>query len=329
MQNIATNVKVLREAFDQAENVVIFSHRSPDGDTIGGNLALREALGRRGKYVTSVCSDPLPHVYAIMPGHDLFVQGWDRSQTDLYINVDGSSTTQLIYPEKDPSLLDGRVPFLNIDHHVSNTRFGTVNLVVPDACSTTFVLYELFCKLGWEITPNMATYLLLGIYYDTGSLMHSNTTCEVMLVCAELMRLGADRILVMNILYRVRTPSQLRVWGRVLERATQDEDGVVVSGVTGADVRACDASNDEVSGVVDYLNSVQGAKFAVLLNEDSAKGVVKCSTRTRRSDIDLAAFCKQLGGGGHAQASGFGVSGVLRKHEHFWISDTDGQRYGF
>ena len=319
----------LKKLFLQSQSVVIFSHRNPDGDTIGGNLALREALQAHGKRVTSVCADPLPHVYAIMPGYEVFTQAWNREETDLYINVDGSSTTQLVFPEKEPSLLDGCVPFINIDHHVSNSMFGTHNLVVPEACSTTLVLFNLFREIDWKITPMMATYFLLGIYYDTGSLMHSNTSAEVMRVCAELMRLGADRTLVMNLLYRVRTPGQLRVWGRVLECATRDDEGVVISGVTDADLRACHATSDEVGGVVDYLNSVDGGKFAVLVSEDRAKNIVKGSTRTRRDDVDLSAFCKQLGGGGHKKASGFGVGGRLEKQEIFRIAGDDGKEYRF
>ena len=323
------NVNEIREALEKAGDIVIFSHRSPDGDTIGGNLALRTLLEMRGKRVSSVCADPLPHVYASMPGYDSFAQEWNRSKVDIYINVDGSSTTQLVYPEKDPTIIDGHVPFINIDHHVSNTSFGTINLVRPEACSTTFVLYELFCAFGWGITPMMATYLLLGIYYDTGSLMHSNTSADVMRVCAELMRLGADRNLVMNVLYRTRTPEQLRVWGCVLERVSQHSDGVVISGVTDDDLHAYGASSDEVGGAVDYLNSVSGATFAVLLSHDRRKGVVKGSTRTRRDDIDLAAFCKQLGGGGHRQASGFGVGGTLKKRENISIIGENGERFTF
>src|SRR3989338_6853614 len=174
----------LQDVIDRARHVVIFSHRSPDGDTIGSNFALRDALVAQGKSVTSVCSDPLPRAYDVMDGCGIFQQVWDREDTDLYINVDGSSAAQLVYPEKDPSILDGRVPFINIDHHVSNVYFGTYNLVIPDACSTTYILYHIFVRLGWRITPQIATFLLLGIYYDTGSLMHSNTSSDVMQVCA-------------------------------------------------------------------------------------------------------------------------------------------------
>lgn len=319
----------LQDVIDKATRIVIFSHRSPDGDTIGGNLALREALISQGKLVISVCADPLPSVYNAMPSANVFVQTFDKNATDLYINVDGSSVTQLVFPEKDPSIVDGTIPFINIDHHISNALFGTHNLVVPDACSTTFVLYHMFRDLGWKITPSIATYLLLGIYYDTGSLMHSNTSGEVMSVCADLMRLGANRSKIMTVLYRQRTPEQLHVWGKVLERAMQNDEGVVISGVTAQDLLSTGAKSEEVGGVVDYLNSVEGAKFSVLLSEDSAKGIVKGSTRTRRDDVDLSAFCKKLGGGGHRKASGFGINGHLEQSETFFLVGDDKTRFEF
>ncbi len=317
------SVKKLEELLESAARVVIFSHRNPDGDTIGGNISLRLGLEARDIEVASVCADPLPHMYDIMPGCDVFRQEWDHANVDMYMNVDGSSTTQLVFPEKDPSLLDGRVPFVSIDHHISNALFGTLNVVVPDACSTTFILYFLFKELRWKITPLMATHLLLGLYYDTGSFMHSNTTHEVLQVASELTQLGADRNMVMNVLYRQRTVGQLKVWGRALERLEKTEEGVVISGVMQKDIHECGAHNDEVSGVVDYVNSVGDAKFSVLLSEDATKGIVKGSTRTRRDDVDLAAFCKKFGGGGHQKASGFGLSGSLRYEEIYHFETND------
>ncbi len=317
------------QLLEEAHHIIIFSHRNPDGDTIGGNIALRLGLEANGKSVTSVCADMLPSMYNIMPCCDVFQQDWDRSKVDMYMNVDGSSTTQLVFPEQDPSLIDGRVPFVSIDHHISNTLFGTLNLVVPDACSTTFILYYLFRALEWKITPLMATHLLLGLYYDTGSFMHSNTTPDVLRVASELQSLGADRQLVMNVLYRQRTPEQLKIWGMILERAQKTDEGVIVSGATSADIAQSGAKPDEISGVVDYLNSVQGAKFSVLLSQDPTKGIVKGSTRTRREDVDLSAFCKQLGGGGHKKASGFGVSGILEQEDVFRFDTPTGQDFSF
>lgn len=323
------SVKKLENLLESVRRVVIFSHRNPDGDTIGGNIALRLGLEAHGIEVASVCADPLPHVYSIMPGCEVFRQEWDRGHVDMYMNVDGSSTTQLVFPEKDPSLLDGRIPFVSIDHHISNSLFGTLNIVIPDACSTTFILYFLFRELRWKITPLMATHLLLGLYYDTGSFMHSNTTAEVLQVASELTQLGADRNIVMNVLYQQRTPGQLKVWGRALERIEQTEEGVVISGLMEKDIRECGADRDEVSGVVDYVNSVGGAKFSVLLSEDASRGIVKGSTRTRRDDVDMAAFCKNFGGGGHQKASGFGLSGSLSYQEIYHFETPDDIEFKF
>lgn len=338
-----STVERLRTLFAEARRVVIFSHRSPDGDTIGSNMALRFALEQRGAAVTSVCADPIPAMYGEVVDCTMFVPELPMTArgdapVDLYINVDGSSPEQLVFPMRNPELLNGRVPFISIDHHISNSGFAGVNLIVPDAPSTTFILYELFMALGWRVTPAMATQLLLGLYYDTGSFMHGNVDADVLEMAGELVRCGADRRAIIQVLYRTRSLGQMRAWGHILESVTVDEIGV--GGGTGADsgganygggsgtisasgggviaaidaemMRGCGARPDEISGVVDLVTAVPAA-FSLVLSEDAEKSVVKGSLRTRADGVDVARLARGLGGGGHRKAAGFSLSGSLKR----------------
>lgn len=324
-------VERLRTLFAEARRAVIFSHRSPDGDTIGGNMALRFALEQRGVAVTSVCADPIPAMYEGVVDRAMFVREWERGSgsdgggvdVDLYINVDGSSPEQLVFPVREPELLDGRVPFVSIDHHISNSGFAGVNLIVSDAPSTTFILYELFVALGWRVTPAMATQLLLGLYYDTGSFMHPNTSARALAMCGELTRCGADRRAIIWALYRTRSFGQMKAWGQMLESATADDDGAVIAAIDAGIMHECGARPDEISGVTDLVTAVP-APFSLVLSEDTEKSVVKGSLRTRADGVDVARMARGLGGGGHRKAAGFAVSGSLKRVPVVRV-DGDGQ----
>src|SRR3990167_172229 len=163
------------ELMRRTKNIVIISHRSPDGDAIGANLALKHALKQWGKSATSACVDFLPDYGFILPGSLEYVNDFDLNTTDLVISVDCGSHKLVKFHETKPDIFSGKIPFINIDHHPSNDYFGTHNLVHDTAAAASFTVYHLLKYGKFDITPEIASCLMLGIYYDTGSLMHSNT----------------------------------------------------------------------------------------------------------------------------------------------------------
>lgn len=311
-----------KKLLERADRILILSHRSPDGDTIGSNLALRSAAERMGKKVVSACIDPISDMYRVFEATSVFVRDFDEKKFDLFVNVDASSVDQLVFPRLKPFLLEGAIPMLNFDHHISNTLFATDNIVLPDACSATYILQKFFEFCSWSITSEIATYLLLGHYYDTGSFMHSNATEDVFAAASALMKKGADLSLILRCL-NYHTSGQLRLWGHVLENLEQTADGVVIGNISHSDLDSCHVPTDQASGVVDFLNTVSGARNCLLFSEDFSNGIIKCSTRTRRDDIDLAAFCRRFGGGGHRKAAGFRLEGALSHEEYFRIDSPD------
>lgn len=305
----------------KAQKIVIISHRNPDADSIGSNLALRQFLEAMGKEVVSACVDPVPKELLFLPGADTFRQSFDINETDLIICVDAGSTAQTGFLERQPELLRSGKPVINIDHHPSNNGYGTVNLVVNDAASTTLVILNLFKTLGVKMPPSVATCLLCGLYYDTGSFMHSNTSEEVYEAASELMTAGADMETIVKNMYKNRNISQLKTWGRILDNMKLTPNNIVVSGITRKELEACCSSTAETSGIIDYLSTVKDAEFATLLVEDE-KGNVRGSFRTRKNDINLSEMAEMFGGGGHKKASGFNLPGVLRK-ETVWTVESE------
>ena len=128
------------------------------------------------------------------------------------------------FQEVYSDFLSNRVPILNIDHHVSNDHFGLYNVVDPTAASATVIVYRLLkSHLNATITKNMAVCLLAGIYNDTGSFMHSNTTHEVFAIAADLMKTGLDAAVISASMFRTKPINQLRLWGKILSTMKLNE----------------------------------------------------------------------------------------------------------
>lgn len=307
--------------FQNARRIVIISHRNPDADSIGSNLALRQILEAMEKEVVSACVDDPPKELFFLPKAETFQKNFSIDETDLIVCVDAGSVAQTGFLERQPELLQTGKPVVNIDHHPSNNGYGTVNLIVNDAASTTLVIYNLFGTLGIPVTPAIATCLLCGLYYDTGSFMHSNTGEEVYRTASELMAAGADMATIVKNMYKNRSISQLKTWGRILDSMKVTPNNVVVSGITQKELDACCSSTAETSGIIDYLSTVKDAEFATLLVEDE-KGNVRGSFRTRKNDINLSEMAGMFGGGGHKKASGFNLPGALRK-ETVWTIEPE------
>jgi len=305
------NLSLIKDLFSRSKNIALISHKNPDGDTIGSNLALRYYWSAFGKNVTSVCVDKPKDYYFNFRDVDKFTTNADFCLFDLIVSLDASSLFMLGFEKIKPHLC--------IDHHISNTRFADFNFVDSEACSTSFVIYRIFKLCGWKITRDIATALLLGIYFDTGSFMHSNTNSDVLRAAFELTKLGADKSKIVKTLFKTMSLPQIKLWGRILERIKLTEHGITVSVVTASDLKECGASEKEIDRVIDFLNMNEEGKFCVLLAEND-NDVIKGSLRSRSDDIDISLISKMFGGGGHKKAGGFSFPGKIIKEEFIKIS---------
>lgn len=307
-----------QKLFANSHKILSISHKRPDGDTLGASCAFYWALKQLGKEVTMACIDEVPQKFAFLPDIQKIIHEFDFRDYDLIIVSDAGASYMTRYHEIYPDIFKGDVPVINFDHHASNDNFGVCNIVDVQSASTTILQYKFFQFLGIRITPAIATALLTGIYNDTGSLMHSNTSREVFEIAGQLMASGGKVNVVAKNLFRTTPVSTLKIWGRVLENTHVNDDGITVSVVTWRDFEECGADAEEISGVVDFLNSIPGSQYTCLLNEDR-NGSIKGSFRTQRNDIDLAALAGKFGGGGHKKAAGFSIRGRLHKEVHWKI----------
>jgi phosphoesterase RecJ-like protein len=224
---------------------------------------------------------------------------------DLVITVDAADPTQTgaVY-DAHPTLFR-ETSLINIDHHATNSYFGTVNLVDLTATSTGEILVGLLEALGVEIDPDIATCLLTGIISDTGSFQHSNTTPKSLTVAAQMVGFGARQQDIIRQLFKTKDYSTLKLWGQVLANLEFDPvHHLVWATATYADIENAKATPESFTGLIDELmTSVPGADVVMLITERTPK-VIFGSIRTARgvSSIEVAEL---LGGGGHAGAAGF------------------------
>jgi len=306
-----------------AKRIVCICHRGPDGDAIGSLTGMGLLLEKQfpDKQVTMHCVDESPEMFLYLQAAQR-IQGPPVLQAgDAAVIVDCAEAKMTTLQPTHPQLFDGTMPVLMIDHHPTNPKFGTVNILDSDAASTCEIVVQLADALKWELDTDIATCLLTGVYTDTGGLLHSNTTAGVYRTVARLLRAGARQQLIVSAVFRTAEISTLRLWGRVLEKITVTDEGGAVSAVTEADFRATGADPSSLSGAIDYVNAVPGMRFSMVLSERDGK--VKGSIRTLREDVDVAAMAGKLQGGGHRKAAGFAVNGKLKPEVRWKVIEEE------
>jgi phosphoesterase RecJ-like protein len=253
-------------------------------------------------------------------------------QLDLIISLDSSSLERTgSLAEQQPDLFY-EVPVVNIDHHIDNTHFGTVNLVDVTASSVCEMLVSLIETIGKEqpglITPDIATCLLTGIITDTNSFQNHNTTPKTLTTAAQLVAAGARQQEIIGEIYRARPLSTLRLWGRAL--AYLKEDAAVKlawTSLSKADFVASQATSDEIGGIVDeLLKTAAGMRCVLLLSERD--GDLKGSLRSLDSSLNVQVIAERLGGGGHPMAAAFKIPNASLKQEHEIIAAIRGMLLG-
>lgn len=298
------------EAIKSAKKILLISHQKPDGDTSGSAIAMAEMLEGFGKDVVLFDDDVLAEEFQFLIKAQEYVQSFDINDFDLAIAFDGGTYKMFGLHESHPELFNGKFPLINIDHHVSNEMYGKWNFVEVKDAATTVVVAKIFRALQWRITPQISTPLMMGLYTDTGSLMHSNATAATHREAGFLLRKGADLRRIVKNVFRTKSVQKLKLWGKILSRAEKNDERVVSSYVNLEDFERTKSSPDDLTGVVDYLNAVPDSQYSILFTQPKP-GKVKGSLRTLHQDLDLTQYAGKMGGGGHKQACGFTVEGEL------------------
>ena len=317
-QTTASDLVAVADAIRGHDRFTITTHENPDGDALGSLLATKLGLDQLGKDSVMVLHGdaPLPGEYAFMPLAALQRRWPDDVSERVLLAVDCANESRI----GDPEVL-GRVPLaINVDHHHDNTRFGQINLIVPDASSTGEVLRDLFRELGIELTPDIAEALYIALVTDTGRFQYTNTTPKALRLAAELVEAGADVHRIFQGVYESVQFAKLKLLARALERAQVLEGGrVVVSYLLRTDFAEVGAAEPYSEGIIDYLRAVEGADMAVLIREPPREGgpARRVSLRASIDELDVSAIARKSGGGGHRQAAGFSSEASIEEITDF------------
>lgn len=297
----------------RSPTIAIFSHVNPDGDSVGVGLGLKRGLELLGHSADFVISDPLPEVFEYLPDVEAIQSRLPDRDYDLMLVADCGDIDRVgrVYQENLGRF--SRTPILNLDHHDSNTCFGTVNFVDVTAASSSELAFRLLERLGVKIDADIATAFLTGIINDTGSFQHSNTDAKVLRIAAELRKHGADLELAAFEMFRAKPLSTAKLWGLILSTLHLDRDrGIVWAYMTPDMARTAGAATDESEGLVDYMSGVREAKIAAFLKEKEP-GNVRVSMRSHGIDVSL--ICAAFDGGGHIRAAGCTINGTISEAE--------------
>lgn len=296
------------EAIRDAESIYIVSHVQPDGDNIGSLLALGLALEKTGKNVFFLKTDNIPKDFLFLPSIDL-IKEYDEKEIDLLITLDSSDEERL---GSNMELLDKAKKVINIDHHLSNTNYGDINIVDSEAAATCEIVFKLIKKLEIPIDKDIATCLFTGISTDTGSFMYENANEETHLIAAELLSVGIDKQEININIWQNKSLLKTKLFIKTLETLeTHFDDRVAIVEVTRDNLRSVGASMEDSEGIVSFIRDIDTVEVAVMLKEFE-EDEIKVSMRSKRY-VDVSEVCSKFGGGGHQKASGCTIKSDLNQ----------------
>lgn len=296
-------MKEIKEKIEQSDNIIIVGHVNPDGDTVGAGLALLLGLEKKypNKKIDFVLQDNVPQNIAFLKGSNKIKKTEDVADLnyDLAIFVDSATIERV---GKVAGIV-GDIFKINIDHHISNPKYGDIN-VVKDISSTSEIMYSILKELDIEITLEIGEAIYLGLVNDTGNFAHSNVTDKTFLVASELMSLGVNNNKIVNDFFKTKSYERMKVLGKALSEMVFVEEKKLMYFYLSFDaLRSLNAIKDDTEGIVEELINYSGSEVSLFLREEES-GKIKGSLRSKHN-IDVNRIAGIFNGGGHIKAAGF------------------------
>lgn len=312
MDGQAEQFDALAALIDEATDIAVCAHTSPDGDAIGSTLALAEIIeaGWEGKRVSVLLADDdvVPRTYGFLPGVERVVRVADyEGDPDLFICVDLSEPGRL---NDARAVLERSAKVGVLDHHPSSDPFWDAGVVRPLAAASGVIVTEFAVHRCIELTPTMAQNLMCAIVTDTGRFQYQNVDGEAFEVASLLVDAGASPSEIALHVYQSDRLAYIHLCAVVMSRITTFEQGrLSYSYATTADFKTNEVPVAECDGLVDLVRCVDGTQVALFLKEVPG-GKVRGNLRSK-CGLDISGIARELGGGGHKAAAGFTVEGTV------------------
>jgi len=291
---------------DATARILLVTHMQPDGDAIGSLLGFGNALRARGRNIEMAVDGGVPDFLEWLPGAENVKRGLSAGEWDVMVSLDSSDEERSgdcgVYGRAHSALV------INVDHHPSNTMFGDMHIVVPDAVSTTEIVQDWLSRMEQPLTREIAEPLLVGLVTDTLGFRTSNVTARTLMLAQALMATGASLSNAVARTLNSKPYQSIALWKRVLNTVKLD-DGLISGVIAREDWEAVGFDEASDNGLVGYLIATDEANVAVVYKE-RADGQVELSLRSKPG-YDVSTAAVSLGGGGHKQASGATIPGPL------------------
>jgi phosphoesterase RecJ-like protein len=293
------------QLLNAAQRIIIVTHLRPDGDAIGSMCGLGLALREHGKQVTMAVDGGINGYLSYVPGSDTVLAELGNPAADLVIGCDSSDIERLGEVGKVAFSLP--VPKIVLDHHATNTFFGTAHIVHEDYVSTAEAVFRWLEYMNWKISPSVVQALMVGYVTDTISFRVGPVTAETLRQVARLMELGANlRGAIERMLVQTEA-NQLQLMGRGLSRL-KIEDHVVWTYLTLADFQERGLHTSDKPELASEIIRAVDAYVACFFLE-AENGEIRLSFRATPG-FDVGTLSANLGGGGHTLAAGASLNGL-------------------
>lgn len=292
-------------AIDREERFYMISHMLPDGDSIGSLLGMGLGLLSAGKIISMFTPGHIPRKYSFLGGADHVVHEDYNADPAVTVIVLDSSDPDRLGVFKDSVLKSRKI--INIDHHVTNQRFGHLNYVDANASATGEIVYGILKDLGISITQDIAEALYVAISADTGSFKYDNTKPYTHRVIADLLEFGLSPG---NISQRIFDEHPLPFYillKEALSSLEMYENRSLALMTISKDIRErIGAATDDLEGIVNYSRNIEGVELGILFYVEN-ESEVKVGFRSRQ--LDVAVLAGKFNGGGHPRAAGCRMQG--------------------
>jgi len=318
-------MQAIIEAINKYSKFLITAHINLEGDSLGSQLAAKQLLDSLGKVSVIVDNDPVPEHYKFLPAAGAISNSIDKSLDFEAALILDCPTMKRIGHVRDLITKDKFV--INIDHHISNEKFGHVNWVEPNASSAGEMMYKLFKGMNVGLTKETALSLYIAILTDTGSFNYDNTSSVTHEIAGELLGYGFDPARVSEDVYERKSVGDIKFLGLVLStlKLNKSQD-VAYLEVTKSMMGDTGSEAAKSEGFVNYARSINNVKVAVIFREE-AGGRINVSFRSK-GEVDVNKIASAFGGGGHVRASGCVIEGTLAEAEKKVLAKVEETLHG-
>jgi phosphoesterase RecJ-like protein len=303
------------QQFNNSNKIIVVTHTHPDGDAIGSLIAMGMSLEALNKKISLYCESLIPAVYRFLPEVHRVVNKIGNLDYDMAVILDCGDLGRV---GQAASLVKQIPVIVNIDHHITNTYFGHLQLIDTSACATAEIVYRLIKQMGLSFGKAVATSIYTGILADTGSFRFSNTNREAFAICQEMVDIGVDPHNIAQHVYGTYSLSRIKLLNLALDSIELSENGKLsIMTLTQKMFDETNTKPEDVDGLINYAQRIEDVEVAALIQEHH-NGNENSRTTNRfhvslRSDgaFDVAAIAAMFGGGGHSSAAGFSIEETL------------------